>query len=250
MPWPCDIGGVDPAQFDPVEDLISIIELAVTTNPTNEVLVIDRACNCAINHPSTGPAAHTEWVRVARNRADASNWSGCIQALNHSGAAGPSSPTSIGPTPWPCDTSGNCNAALMLFQLIERANNAAPAGQRELIIQRACDCARHPKQKAGTAWNTVVKHCTWVQLALQRANASQWVSCIDAINHQGGGGNGDAVPPKPIEDLPASVHTVKFADFLAWLLEQQMAKMVDGDKPTLPTKKKKAPQRKKRKKKS
>jgi len=232
MPWPCDTGNAN--GFDPTEDLIAIVERA---NAHSQMLVIQTACDCALNH-ATAPTGinavnHCRWIQVARNRADANNWMGCYDALRHQGLQGPPAATMPSSTPWPCDSSPtDCDAARTLFRIIERANSHMPANA-SIVIYKACVCARHPKKKGLTLWNTVGKHCDYVNTAWGRAQVDNWSACIDALDHVGGGGMTDGddddddtrMERIPIEEL--------FREFKRWF------RNIHREPPDLPGKKKK-----------
>jgi len=217
MPWPCDIGNA--SGFDPTEDLIAIIDRA---NTQNRQLVIQLACACALDHAiaPTGINArnHCKWIQLARFHANVNNWAACKEALRHEGTLTLPPATTPATTPWPCDsTSVNCDAARKLFRIIERANSHVPSNATS-VIYKACVCARHPKSKSLTEWNTVGKHCDFIDIAWGKAQLDDWNACIDALDHVGGGGtSGDGggddddvvIRTIPIEDL--------FRDFRRWL---------------------------------
>jgi hypothetical protein len=198
--WPCDIGGADSTQYHPSTDLFAIIERANYHAGTHRKLVIGCACDCARDHDThdaLNPAwdtadKHCEWVRLARNKADASDWIGCIDALKHVGPVGGSVTTPASASPWPCDQSpATGDADEDLFAVIEIANTWAPVADAQLVIDKACACAKHPKTQIGTQWDTAQKHVDWCHTARLRAAAHQWASCIDGLDHVGGGGDGD-----------------------------------------------------------
>jgi len=85
---------------------------------------------------------------------------------------------------WPCEAA-HCKAADNLFDIIDRALSVF----RIDVAQRAIACARHSNTFGGTL--TLAQHLQRTDDALTAANNSQWLTCIEALEHIGtGGGSG------------------------------------------------------------
>lgn len=82
---------------------------------------------------------------------------------------------------WPC-TPNYCEAAENLFETIDRALDAF----RIDVARKAIACSRHDETFGGAL--TPAEHLQHTKDALIYANNNQWLSCIEELEHLGGGG--------------------------------------------------------------